>query len=222
MRITRGLPWGILLGAGVVFAALWANELNGRLAGHGRDNQGASHGKETHYVSARQLAQSNAMVAQVIKEWPIIGNDDQPLNWKKFSGGLPVVLVFIKEGCPCSTEFEPFFHRVEKLYRGKVRFIGVIDAKREVAQRYAKKEAVPYRVLPDPDRQVIRRFKAENGGYVVLLSPEGVIEGFWPGCTAATMQELNHRIAGQLGIEKRFLDVAGMPVSLITGCPYES
>jgi hypothetical protein len=54
-----------------------------------------------------------------------------------------------------------------------------------------------------------------------LLTPGGVIDGFWPGCTAATMQELGRGIARLTGIGERPLNVSGMPGPLTTGCPFE-
>jgi hypothetical protein len=117
-------------------------------------------------------------------------------------------------------EFEPFFHRLERRYRGLVRFFGVIDGDRNVARRYALANQVPYPVLADPHRSIIIRFKAENGGYVVLLRPTGEVDTLWPGCSAEMMRELACRIGALAGVKERTLDVGGMPAVLTTGCPF--
>jgi hypothetical protein len=149
------------------------------------------------------------------------GHDGRRLRWADLSGGQPVVFAFIKDGCPCSAEFEPFFQRVAALYRGRIRFVGVIDAPLKTARRYAAEQHVPHPILADPDRRIIRRLNARHGGYVALLTPEGVIDGFWPGCSVATMRELGRRIARLAGVRERPLDVTGMPRPLTTGCPFE-
>jgi peroxiredoxin len=209
MLDSRSLPW-VILGVGGILVAIWAGGTRETpptpLASEARQD----HLRETHYVTPRQVAASNAMVDRVV-------------DLEEFAAeGRPVVLVFIKAGCPCSVEFEPFFHRVEKLYRDEVRFAGVIDASAEEANAYRAAQHVPYPVLADPRRRLIRRFRVENGGYVALLTPDGVIAGFWPGCTAVTLEQLGGRIARLVGVPQRPLDMSGMPASLITGCPFES
>jgi peroxiredoxin len=219
----------VILGtAGGLLLALWARGTLGApglrpgASGTQEGPRTADHRRVKHYVTPRQLAASNTMVNRSVADLKFLGADGRSLGWEGLSGGRPVVLVFIKDGCPCSVEFEPFFQRVEKLYRREVRFAGVIDASLASARRYAKEQRVPYPVLPDPEHRIIRRLKAENGGYVVLLTRRGVIDGFWPGCTTDTLRLLGRGIARLAGVAERPLDVSGMPGSTITGCPFES
>jgi peroxiredoxin len=174
-----------------------------------------------HYVTPRQVVASNARIAQKLAELAAKGHDGAPRDWRGLSAGQPVVFVFVKEGCPCNVDFEPFFQRVEQLYRGSVRFAAVIDGDVEAARAYADALKVPYPVLADPEHALIRRLGAENGGYVVLLAGDGTIEGFWPGCSADGLRDLGRRIARLVGIDERPLDLAGMSRPLITGCPFE-
>lgn len=148
------------------------------------------------------------------------GHDGVQRGWTELSAGQAVVFVFVKVGCPCNVEFEPFFRRVEQLYRGSVRFVAVIDGTVEDALEYAGEMKVPYPVLADPGSTLLRRFGAENGGYVVLLAPDGTVNGFWPGCSADGLRDLGRRIARLAMIEERPLDISGMPGPLITGCPF--
>jgi peroxiredoxin len=176
--------------------------------------------REKHFVTPRLLADSNAMVSRVVDGLEATGHDGRLWRWADLSGGQPVVVVFIKDGCPCSAELEPFFQRVAALYRDCVRFVGVMDASLEAARQYAADQHVLYPILADPDRQIIRRLNARHGGYVALLTSAGVIDGYWPGCTVATMKELGRGIARLAGVVERPLDVTGMPVPLTTGCPF--
>jgi peroxiredoxin len=175
-----------------------------------------------HYVTPRQVAKSNAMVRQAVTGVDATDQEGTRRDWSAISGGQPVVLVFVKEGCPCNVEFEPFFQRVEHLYRGKVRFAAVIDGDDAAARAYAAELKTPYPVLADPNRELIRRFKAENGGYVALLTSDATIDGVWPGCSADGLRDLGRRIARLSGVQERPLDTSGMPGPLITGCPFES
>jgi hypothetical protein len=137
------------------------------------------------------------------------------------SGTRPLVLVFIRRDCPCNVELEPFFHRLAARYRDVAEFAGVIDAGADVAFAHATASNTPYRLLADPNRAIIGRFGAKNGGYVALLRPEGAIDSLWPGCSAEMMRELGRRIAELGAVTERSIDVAGMPGALTTGCPFE-
>jgi peroxiredoxin len=176
---------------------------------------------EKHYVTARQLAASGAWRGRPIAAFSTRVHDGTRLESTDLTGKRPAVLVFIKKGCPCSAEFEPFFHRLERRYRGLVRFFGVIDGNRDVARRYAKANKVPYPVVADPGLSVVRRFKAENGGYVVLLTRAGVVDTLWPGLSAEMMRQLGRRVAALARVGERPLDLRGLPAVLTTGCPYE-
>jgi peroxiredoxin len=177
---------------------------------------------EKHYVSPRQLAATGAMSNRPVASFAAVNQDGHAVEWADLSGGRPLVLVFIKRDCPCNVEFEPFFHRVEQTYRDCVRFAGVIDAPVEGASRYAEANRVPYPVLADGERRLIDRFQAENGAYVALITPEGVLDTLWPGCSAEMMRELGRRIAACAGVAERPLDCTGMPGALTTGCPFSS
>jgi peroxiredoxin len=217
------VPWLILAPAGALAVVLWLSGTSGASRrGIQGPPAGPDHATEKHYVSPRQLADSNAPAHQVLDLRSVRAADGRTRRWDDLSSGRPVVLVFIKHGCPCSVEFEPFFQRVERLYHDAVRFVGVIDASMEKANDYVTRQHVPYPVLADPRRRIIRQLRAENGGYFALLTPAGEIDGFWPGCSADALRELGQRIAHLAGREDRPLDTTGMPGPLTTGSPYES
>lgn len=182
---------------------------------------GLASDRVVHYVTPRQLLASNAMIARRLADLRATDHDGARRDWPALSAGQAVVFVFVKAGCPCNVEFEPFFRRVERLYHGSVRFAAVIDGDVEAARAYADELKVPYPVLADPEHALIRRFGAENGGYVALLARDGTIEGFWPGCSADGLRDLGRRIARLAAIEERPLDLSGLSRPLVTGCPFE-
>jgi peroxiredoxin len=224
--ITRSVrtPW-MALGGLILFALAsdrgWSTRSDGSAAKQVIQVKTDQKSERTiHYVTPRQVLDANAMVRSAVNDVSAVDQGGTRRDWAALGGGQPVVLVFARKGCPCNAQFEPFFQRVERLYQGKVRFAAVIDADVEEARSYQAELNVPYPVLADPDRELIRRFKVENGGYVVLLANDATIDGAWPGCSADGLRELGRRIARLSGVDERPVDTRDMPRALITGCPF--
>jgi peroxiredoxin len=175
---------------------------------------------ELHFVTPAQLAASGAATGESFRALTAMASDGRQLTWPMLSGGKMVVFVFIKDGCPCSVRFEPFFHRIAAAFEGRVRFVGVIDGSVDVARDYVAKNKVPYPVLADPDHTLISQFKALNAAYVALVDPQGALNTLWPGCSAEMMQDLCRRISAAAGGAECHVDFAGMPGPLTTGCPF--
>lgn len=175
---------------------------------------------EKHYVTPQQLAASGAMSAHPLGPVTAVAHDGRRREWKELAGAQPVIVVFIKKDCPCNVEFEPFFHRLYRAYEGSVRFVGVIDGGVETARQYVEANRVPYLVLADPERMLISRFRVENGAYVALVTPAGVLDTLWPGCSAEMMRELSRRTAELAAVEEQPVQTSGLPGVLTTGCPF--
>jgi hypothetical protein len=176
---------------------------------------------DSHYVTPAQLIESGVLAERKVQSFEAAARDGTIFSWSSNSRPRPLVLVFIRRDCPCSVKFAPFFHRLAERYRDVAEFAGVIDAGADSALAYATANKTPYRVLADPDREIIGRFEAKNGGYVALVRPEGAIDTLWPGISADMMRELGRRIAELGAVTERPIDVAGMPGALTTGCPFE-
>jgi len=177
---------------------------------------------ERHYVTPIELTECGAWTDRRVEPFSAVAHDGMRFTWPRVGRARPLVLVFIKRDCPCSVEFEPFFHRLEGRYRDVADFVGVIDAGADLARAYAVANKVPYRVLADPDRTVITRLGAKRGGYVALLGAGGEVDTLWPGCSAGMMRELGRRIEALGAAEERLIDLSEMPKVLTTGCPFSS
>jgi peroxiredoxin len=210
----------------VAAAVAWATLL--WLAGHDRTRIPAREvipakpAVEKHFVTPDQLVECGALAERRIEPFTAVAHDGARFAWPAAGGARPLVLVFIKRGCPCSVEFEPFFHRLEEQYRDTADFVGVIDADADSARAYAAANKVPYRVLADPDRAIVTRFEAKHGGYVALVGVDGHLDTLWPGCSAEMMRALGRRIAAIRALAERPVDVSDMPKILTTGCPFTS
>jgi hypothetical protein len=173
------------------------------------------------YVSPGQLAASNSMVHRTVDDLVVTTAEGRRLDWQILSEGAALVVIFVKRGCPCSVQFEPYFHRLFEAYGNRTRFLAVIDGDSSTALRYAEENSVPYPIVADPEEALIQRFEAKNGGYAALLDPQGTIVGFWPGFSAGAMTELGHRLSALSGVAERPIVTAGLPRQLTSGCPFD-
>jgi peroxiredoxin len=217
-----GIPGILTVAAAVAWAMLLWLEDRQRSEIPAREIIPAKPAVEKHFVTPEQLAECGALAERRIEPFSAVAHDGARFTWPAANRARPLVLVFIKRGCPCSVELEPFFHRLAERYRDTADFAGVIDADTDSARAYAAANKVPYRVLADPDRAIIARFEARNGGYVALLGGSGRLDTLWPGCSADMVRALGSRIAALRAIEERSLDVSNLPKVMTTGCPFAS
>ncbi len=105
---------------------------------------------QVHYVTPRQLTSTAALAATTVPVLTARTESDQLFTWPAPDDRRPLLLVFIKNGCPCSVEMEPFFHRLAHAYRDVVRFAGVIDADASTAQALCRGKC---HSVPDPCRR---------------------------------------------------------------------
>jgi peroxiredoxin len=175
---------------------------------------------EKHYVTPGQLTASGAWSEQPAPPLAGVAQDGRTRSLADLADGRPLVVVFIKDGCPCSAEAEPFFARPRAAYGDRLRFAGVIDGPAEAARNYAKEVGAAYPILADPDKAIIHRYRAENSVYVALVRPDGVIDTLWPGYSAEMLRELGRRVARLAGVAEMPLDVRNAPSVMTTGCPF--
>jgi peroxiredoxin len=175
---------------------------------------------EKHYVTPVQLTATGEWTGRPAPPLTAVAQDGKSYALADLADGRPVVVVFIKDGCPCSADAEPFFARLRAAYGDRLRFAGVIDGRIEAARAYATAARVPYPVLTDPDKAIIRSYRAENSVYVALVRPDGVIDTLWPGYSAEMLQDLGGRVACLAGTAEVPLDLRGAPAVLTTGCPF--
>src|SRR5262245_9920469 len=62
---------------------------------------------EKHYVTPRQLTSAGSLAERRVGG---------------LATGKPLALLFLKHGCPCNDDFEPFFQRLRRAYGDRVDF----------------------------------------------------------------------------------------------------
>ena len=163
---------------------------------------------------------SEAMVERVAPPFDAPAADGRRYRLDELSRRGPLVLTFVKDGCPCSEAAQPFFNRLHAAYP-EAEMFGVIDVEAEPATRWAGRFHVTYPLLLDPGLGIIRAYNAENSAYVVLVDAQGRIRKHWPGYSAGMLRELGATLAGLIGTTDRPIDVADAPDEAYSGCPFE-
>jgi len=132
----------------------------------------------------------------------------------------PVILVFTKDGCPCSIEAQPFFNQLSQGYGDKAAFLGVIDGQSHVASKYHDDLKVPYRMLLADNGDIFKSFDATQSVYTTLIAPDGKVLKQWPGYNRAMLVELDELIAKAIGGKSVQLDTTMAPEKMNSGCAF--
>jgi peroxiredoxin len=133
----------------------------------------------------------------------------------------PVVLVFIKDGCPCSIAAQHYFDRIAQTYIGSVRFLGVIDGPPEVARAWGEKYHVTFPILADPGLKIVRDYHVESSAHSAFINRDHTLVRLWPGFSQAMLGELGMTIATQTYSRLRPVNLLDAPAELTTGCPFD-
>ncbi|SIO64926.1 Peroxiredoxin [Singulisphaera sp. GP187] len=162
-----------------------------------------------HPVTARMRADAGAVAGRPALSLPEAARE------------RPTVLIFIKDGCPCSEAADPCFRRLFTAYGDRVAFLGIIDGESPEAARWTREHDTPYPVIADPDLKVVNAYHAERSAYVALVTQQGTVDRLWPGYSAGMLRELGARLASAVGVPEVRLDVGDAPDVLTSGCTFD-
>jgi peroxiredoxin len=175
---------------------------------------------EKHRVTPEMASASGARVGRAAPGFEKPTADGATERLEDLLRDGPVLLTFIKVGCPCSEAAQSFFNELHAAYPG-VAMRGVIDAEAEKARAWAGRFHAAYPLLLDPGEDLVRDYGAENSAYVVVVDPGGAIVEHWPGYSGPMLRELGALMARLSGADEKPLDFPDAPEDLYTGCPYD-
>jgi peroxiredoxin len=202
------IPLSILMaGSGMV---LIFRARNGNLA--------ALEEEPRHPITSQMLKDASRWSLKSAPAFATSDADGKAQDLKDLISSKPLVILFIKEGCPCSIEAQPVFNKLSEAYKGKVAFLGVINGDGKVAQEFAKTNEMAFPVLPDPKLEIVKPYGAERSVYVALVAQDGKIDKLWPGYSKTMMSEMNERIAHLAGIPPKTVDFQLVPNKMTSGC----
>jgi peroxiredoxin len=173
-----------------------------------------------HVVTKEMTEASKVMVDRTAPAFQAAAVDGRTYRLDELRRRGPVVLTFIKAGCPCSEAAQPFFNRLAAAYPD-AGFFGVIDVEADKASRWAERFRIAYPLLLDPVCQIVRAYKVENSAYVVVVDADGRILKYWPGYSSGMLQELGSTLAKSTGSAEQAIDVADAPDQEYSGCPFD-
>jgi len=176
---------------------------------------------EKHLVTPEMESASATVVGRALPPLRLGSDDGGSIELGERMSKGPLVLIFIKEGCPCSTAAEPFFRRLHAAYGEKVAFVGVIDGDLATADRWVDEHGTPFPVAVDPGLEMARGLGVTNSAYVAVVERGGRVARLWPGFSKGMLGELSAELAALAGVRPAAIDVSDAPAELYTGCPFE-
>jgi peroxiredoxin len=116
-------------------------------------------------------------------EFSAIGTDGNNYTLAKLASDRPVVLYFIKIGCPVNARAIPHFNNLASAYGDKAVLVGVIDGSVSDARDWKKENAAPYLILADQDEKIIHAYGAQASPHVALVKDGKIVGDYasdWP------------------------------------------
>ena len=184
------------------------------------DALGATSREKTHRPTAAMLAAAAKAGGTSAPPFLVVAPDGKTISTAALATSRPLLLVFVKDGCPCNEAEQPFLNLLRDTYGDRAEFAAVFDGDAVAARRWATANLTRFTMLPDPSMELVRRYGVENSAYVVLVSPGGKVAKAWPGFSDEMLQTLNDRLGETGGGVKRLLTFVGAPSEMYTGCPY--
>ncbi|WP_435009299.1 peroxiredoxin family protein [Tundrisphaera lichenicola] len=175
---------------------------------------------QRHLATREMIETSDQAAGTKANDFEAQANDGKMYRLSEIVKDGPAVLLFIKDGCPCSRSADPFFQRLHAAGRGFVPFFGVIDGGVMVADKWAEQNNSAFPILADPEMKIIQAFGAESSAYSAFVGRDGRIEKLWAGYSEQMLRELGERMAPWVKPGMEYFDVTDAPVELYAGCSY--
>jgi peroxiredoxin len=176
--------------------------------------------REKHKVTSAMLSAAEKVEGHVGIPFQAADANGELHSLHELATSSPLVLVFIKDGCPCSSAAQPYLNRLYEQYGSVCRFAGVIDVDAAKAKEWGDTNHVRFPILEDSNLAIVHRYEVSNSAYIALIAPGGHIEKMWPGYSADMLHELGHRIAQMTRQPEQIVFASGAPNELYSGCPY--
>jgi peroxiredoxin len=173
-----------------------------------------------HDVTKDMVVATDAQSKKVAAAFELKDIEGRSVAIAPANGERPQFLYFVLDGCPCSFDAEPLFHRLYERYKGKVDFISITDGDEKKARDWNGQMLVPYTLISDPSLEVVRAYKARASVYSVLITKDGRIERMWPGYSQGILAEQNALMAKLSGVKEEPFDAQYAPVEKATGCNF--
>ena len=150
-------------------------------------------------------------------DFTLTGSDGQVHTLDALTADGPVLLYFIKDGCPTNDQALPHYAALAKGYGDGVRLVGVLNRSGEAAEKWLEKWQPPYLVLLDPDKEVINAYGAKRSPWVVEMARGGERAQTWEGYSAIALEQQSAVLATAQGRTAVPVDAAALPAKMRYG-----
>jgi peroxiredoxin len=133
----------------------------------------------------------------------------------------PVVLIAIKDGCPCNLRAQPLFNKLSELHKQHTTFIGILNADQQTTKQYVQDTHARFPIVPDPDLRILSAYQAERSAYTLLVGRGLRIVKAWPGYSADMLKELNTTLSRLTHTPEPFFDPKYAPKEMTAGCSFK-
>jgi peroxiredoxin len=139
------------------------------------------------------------------------GTDGKTHTLASLSKRGPVVLYFIKDGCPVNHRAAPFLTKLTNAYGANANVVGVFNGDTGGAKNWAKQYGAKYLILADKDYKIIRSYKAVYSPWLIHVGKDGKIAKVYEGASPANLAKVNEVVASAAGAKLASIDFSGAP-----------
>ena len=173
-----------------------------------------------HPVTLKMAQDAKAVIGEPAPEIDLPDTDGKQVKLSELVNQTPVVVITLKDGCPCTIESQPFFNDLAEKYKGKVQFLGVTDGTKYKASKYKDDFSVPFPIVTEPGTHTFEAFQSPRSVYFTLVKKGGAVRKLWPGYSKKTLDEFNQALAQESGIPTPKLDTTMAPDKESSGCKF--
>lgn len=142
-------------------------------------------------------------------EFSAKGTDGKSHTLASLSKSGPVVLYFVKIGCPVNQRAIPHFNTLSKTYKNAT-MVGVINGSMDEAKKWKSQNDAPFTLLADEDLKIIRGYKAIYSPWAVLVK-DGKVYKSLPGGSKTELTEVSKFMADAAKTKVASLPFDGAP-----------
>lgn len=168
-------------------------------------------------VAIAVTQQQPTIVGQAAPEFTATGTDGKSYTLGGVEKKAPLVMVFWKNPCPHNPRASSLVNSVVDAYKGKVNFMGVVNAEGDSAKKFNEQFGKDYVMLQDPGKTIINGYKQPRSIVFIVVDKDKKVAEVIGGYSQESMAKLNSVMAKAAGMEEAKLDFSGAPTRTTYG-----
>jgi peroxiredoxin len=176
-------------------------------------------GVPRHPIKPEMVTKADSTAGSVLNDFVLNDSEGKPQHLASYYKDQPLLIVAVKDGCPCNIEAQPWFNQLYAQFHTKIGFLGIVDADEKAGKIFqdGTEQVYPMLVSPKSD-QVFRALNTLQSVYVTLIGTDGKVIKQWPGYDQTRLKEMNALLAKESGLPELKWDVATAPEKPTSGC----